>query len=204
MVGPAQRAAGRERWPGPAAPPGDGATTPRRFAGGPRLTVGVSGTDAHAHRVRFLGRNVTIFPYGEVFRAFTNYLLLPGPLPSEFEAAQGAILGAMRDGRLYFANRRLGDALGLEFELKASDGSAAGPGEALAFSEGTAACAWSPRPATLRILRDGVEVARGRGRTLAAPADRPGSYRLEVRRFGEAWAYTNPAALLPGGPARPD
>jgi hypothetical protein len=182
----------------------DGAATGDRFAGGSRLTVGVSGTDAHAHRVRFLSRNVTIFPYGDIFRGFTNYLLLRDPLPSEFEAAQGAILGAMRDGRLYFANRRLGDALGLEFELKAPDGSAAGPGEALAFSEGTAVCARSPRPATLRILRDGTEVARGRGRTLAAAADRPGSYRLEARRFGEAWAYTNPTALLPDGPARSD
>jgi hypothetical protein len=167
------------------------------FAGGDRLTVGVSGTDVHAFRIRALGRTLTIFPYAQVFRAFTNYLRLPAPLPTDIEPARAAILSAIADGRLYFANRRLGDALGLELTAAGPDGREAGPGEWLAWAGGAELRVHSPRHAALRLLRDGTEIARGSGRSLRVEAPGPGSYRLEARRFGEPWAYTNPVVLTP-------
>ena len=177
--------------------PGPGGSDEPRFAGGARLTVGVSGTDAHAFRVRAFGRTWTIFPYLQVFRAFTNYLLLDEPLPADLEPARSAILRAIGEGRLYFANRRLGDALGLEFTAGDSGGRHVGSGGWLPWKSGGAQVrVASPLPASLRILRDGEEIARTHGRTLAADAPGPGSYRVEAWRFGEPWAFTNPIALL--------
>ncbi len=170
-----------------------------RFNGGPRLTVGVSGTDAHAFKVPFLGRTLTIFPYADLFRAFTNYLVLDGPLPGAFEAARTTVLDAIGAGRLFFANRRLGDALGTELEAVDPAGCRAGPGGCLAWSEGCVIRATTPRAARLRLLRDGTEVAGGHGRELEHTATRPGAYRLEARRFGEPWLFSNPVVLRRAG-----
>ena len=171
------------------------------YNGGRRLTVGVSGTDAHAFKVRFLGLTLTIFPYAELFRAFTNYLVLERPLPSDYPAAQGEILDALGAGRLYFANRRLGDALGTELEAGDASDRRAGPGGCVAWSEDCAISVRTPRVADLRLLRDGAEVARARGRELVVERARPGAYRLEARRFGEPWCFTNPVVVRP--PVRP-
>ncbi len=175
------------------------ATGPGPFAGGSRLTVGVSGTDAHAFRVRAFRRTFTIFPYVQLFRAFTNYLRLPGPLPGDIDGARSAILSAIAEGRLYFANRRLGDALGLDLVAHGPAGASAGPGEWLPWTGAAELRAVSPRPADLRILRNGEELARGRGRELCIDVRLPGTYRLEARRFGEPWAFTNPVVIGPGG-----
>ncbi len=177
---------------------GSSATAPIRFAGGDRLTVGVSGTDAHAFKVPAFGRTITIFPYRQVFQTFTNYLRLAEPLPAEIAPARRMILSAIAEGRLYFANRRLGDARGLDLVAIAPDGRVAGPGEALPWCPGTELRASSPLRAALTLLRDGAVVARGRG-SVAVAAEGPGAYRLEARRFGEPWAYTNPVVLAPSG-----
>ncbi len=179
-------------------PPAPDELPPARFAGGDRLTVGVSGTDAHAFKVRALGRTLTIFPYRQVFRTFTNYLRLPGPLPSEIAPARRMILSAIADGRLHFANRRLGDARGLDLTASDPGGRVAGPGEALPWCPEIELRAASPLPAGLTLLRNGVVVARGRS-SLAVGAGEPGAYRLEARRFGEPWAFTNPVVLMPTG-----
>lgn len=167
------------------------------FEGGERLTVGVSGTDAHAFKVRAFGRTLTIFPYLQVFRTFTNYLLLDAPLPRDLPGARDAILAAIGAGRLYFANRQLGDALGLELLAVLPDGRSAGPGDGLPWREGASLEVRSPADGVLRVLRNGVEVARSIGRTLSVRADGPGAYRVEVTRSGRPWAYTNPVVLAP-------
>jgi len=183
----------------PRGPQGRPATGPGPFVGGSRLTVGVSGTDAHAFRVRAFRRTFTIFPYVQLFRAFTNYLRLPGPLPGDIDGARSAILSAIAEGRLYFANRRLGDALGLDLVAHGATGSSAGPGEWLPWTGEAELRAVSPLPADLRILRNGEEFARGRGRELCIDIRLPGTYRLEARRFGEPWAFTNPVVMAPAG-----
>ena len=181
----------------PASAAGPGQPSATRFAGGDRLTVGVSGTDAHAFRIRAFRRTITIFPYVQVFRAFTNYLLLPEPLPPGIAEARRAILRAIGDGRLYFANRRLGDALGLDLVAGGPDGRVAGPGETLAWRGDAEVRATVPLPAALTLLRNGAPIARARGRRLTARVPGPGAYRLEARRFGEPWAFTNPVILVP-------
>lgn len=167
------------------------------FAGGERLTVGVSGVDAHAYRVRFVGRTWTIFPYRQVFRTFTNVLLLEAPLPADPPAARAAILGAIAAGRLLFANRRLGDPLGVAFAGAGAGGGHVGIGGEAEVAPGAPVelRAGSPLPAGIRLLRDGLEVIRVRGRELAWAATAPGAYRVEMTRFEEPWLFTDPIVL---------
>ena len=54
----------------------------------------------------------------------------------------------------------------------------------------------SPLVADLRLLKDGHEVARARGRALSFETEEPGVYRVEAyRRYRlkrRAWVFSNP------------
>lgn len=166
------------------------------FAGGAHLTVGVSGLDAHGEGIRVLGRRITVFPYRRVFRTFTNVLLLDGPLPSAPLAARTAILGAIRDGRLYFADRTHGDPLGARFEADLSQGRLDIGGRAtLRPGERVELHARLPAEAEIRLLRDGEPVGATRGTELWQRVTLPGAYRVEARRAGHPWLFTNPIVL---------
>lgn len=168
------------------------------FEGGPRMTVGVSGADAHGEGIRLLGRHWTVFPYARVFRAYTNVLLLGSPLPEDPDAARGAILAAIRDGRLFFADRTRGDPLGASFAATVA-GARVGIGGRVALARnGTAELAVElPETADIRLLRDGVVIASATGRALRAVDTGPGAYRVEAMRGGRAWLFTNPIVLAP-------
>ena len=57
----------------------------------------------------------------------------------------------------------------------------------------------TPADAKLRLLRDGVEIAGGLGRSLDTEVEEPGVYRVEaVRRAGgreRTWILSNPIYL---------
>ena len=166
------------------------------YEGGARLTVGVSGVDAHGEGIRVLGRRWTVFPYERVFRTFTNVLLLDAPLPGEPFAARAAILAAIREGRLLFADRTRGDPLGARFEASLPSGRLGVGGRGVLPPRGVAELRASlPLGAEILLLRDGERVAATRGRELAASASEPGAYRIEARRSGREWLFSNPIVL---------
>jgi hypothetical protein len=185
----------------PLAGGGSSTGSPARFAGGERLTVGVSGVDAHGEGFRLFGRRWTVFPYERVFRTYTNVLLLDAALPVEPASARVArttILGAIRDGRVLFADRSRGDPLGTSFEAFVPDGRAGIGGLAVLGASATAELsARLPVDAEIHLLRDGEPFALARGRELRATTSRPGAYRIEARRAGRAWLFTNPIVLAP-------
>jgi hypothetical protein len=173
-----------------------------RFAGGDRLTVGVSGVDAHGEGFRLFGRRWTVFPYERVFGTYTNVLLLEAPLPTEAAAARAArttILGAIRDGRVLFADRSGGDPLGTTFEAFLPDRRVGIGGAAALAAPATAELsARLPIAAEIQLLRDGEPFATANGRELRATTSLPGAYRIEARRAGRAWLFTNPIVLVQG------
>lgn len=169
-----------------------------RFAGGDRLTVGVSGVDAHGEGFRLLGRRWTVFPYERVFRTYTNVLLLEAPLPAEAVDARAAILGAIRDGRVLFADRSRGDPLGTSFEAFLPEGRTGVGGAAVLRASATAELSASlPVDAEIHLLCDGEPFATAKGRELRAATSRPGAYRIEAHRAGRPWLFTNPIVLAP-------
>jgi len=166
------------------------------FVGGPHLTVGVSGVDAHGEGVRFLGRRWTVFPYARVFRTFTNVLLLDRPLPAKPLAARTAILAAIRDGHVLFADRTCGDPLGTRYEAWLPSRRLGIGGRGVLPASGVAELRVRlPLDADIHLLRDGERIAQAQGRGLVAAAAEPGAYRVEARRSGREWLFTNPIVL---------
>ncbi len=169
-----------------------------RFEGGPRLTVGVSGVDAHGEGFDVFGRRVTVFPYRRVFGTYTNVLLIDGPLPGDTARARELVLGAIRSGHLLFADRTHGDPLGTSFEATLTDGRLGIGASAALPADGAELTVDLPLDADIAILRDGRPVATARGRRLEARVGVPGAYRVEARRNERPWLFTNPIVLLPG------
>ena len=182
----------------PDGPANDGAVVAAgpRFVGGPRLTVGVSGVDAHGEGFNVFGRHVTVFPYRRVFGTYTNVLLLDERLPAAPGAAREALLGAIRAGRLLFADRTRGDPLGTRFEAHLPDARVGIGGWATLPPGGAEIAATLQVDAEMILYRDGQPVATARGRKLHTTATRTGAYRLEARRSDRPWLFTNPIVLV--------
>jgi len=146
--------------------------------------------------VRFLGRRWTVFPYARVFRTFTNVLLLDRPLPAKPLAARTAILAAIRDGHVLFADRTRGDPLGTRYEAWLPSRRLGIGGRGVLPASGVAELRVRlPLDADIHLLRDGERIAQAQGRGLVAAAAEHGAYRVEARRSGREWLFTNPIVL---------
>jgi stage V sporulation protein SpoVS len=132
--------------------------------------------------------------YARSFRQLRTHVLCSA-LPSGSLAEDRALVyEALGAGRCYIAVDALAPARG--FSFWASDGLVMG-GEA-AFA-GQTLHAQLPRPAELRLVKDGVVVASVAGAGLECEADGPGVYRVEgrLRYRGRSltWIVSNPIYL---------
>ncbi len=153
----------------------------------------VGGADVHAFHYRFGFLAYTLIPYKVGFQAIRTHLLLDRALTGRFEDDSAAVLTALKEGRSFVSNFRHGDARGFRF-WGMDAGALFGPGTERFFRPGAVLHARAPRPATMTLLRDGVEVFSA-GESLTFNVRQPGVYRLEVARRGKAWIYTNPIWL---------
>jgi hypothetical protein len=161
-----------------------------------KRTFGVAGVDAHAmqHRAPW-GGTIEVFSYQRTFATLTNYLLLDAPLSDDNATAHRQLHTALRQGRLYFANRLDGDPPRLP--LVATRGSRCWHvGDSPSLAEGTVTLTATTGPRTLlRLMHNGSLLAAGTG-SLRHRADMPGVYRLEAcHHSGRPWLYTNPIYL---------
>ncbi len=163
---------------------------------GGKRTFGVAGVDAHAmkHRAPW-GGTIEVFSYQRTFATLTNYLLLDEPLSADSATAHQQIHTALRQGRLYFANRLDGDPP--HPPLVATRGSNCWHmGDSPSLSEGTITLSANTGPRTmLRLIHNGSLLAAAT-ESLRHRADMPGVYRLEAyHQSGRPWLYTNPIYL---------
>ena len=167
--------------------------------GARRRVVGIGGLDAHQFGRRIGGRVIRPMGYGRSFRQLRTHVLTDEPLTRDLEHDRRQVYGALREGRCYIAASAVAPAHGFRFW-------AAGPAGELAMgAEGAAADGpWDlraelPRPADVRLLRDGEEVTRGDTPALAHRASGPGVYRIEARREAHGsertWILSNPIYL---------
>jgi hypothetical protein len=111
-----------------------------------------------------------------------------------------ALLDALSRGRCYVAFDWIADPTGFRFEgrvaRRGKSDRVVPMGETLHRRDRPELVVESPLDAEIRLLRDGREVARGRGRSLSHAAAEPGVYRAEVwvTIAGEPrpWIYANP------------
>jgi len=167
---------------------------PERYASGPpegnlrewdrlnrsRRVVAVGGVDAHQIGKRVFNRWVIrLMGYARTFRQLHTHVLLAEPPTGELEHDRAQVYDALREGSSYIAVDHLAPAAGFAF-----------------WEDEGVVRARLPRPAEIRLLRDGEEVARTDGAELDHAVAEPGSYRVEARLDGRVWILSNPVPDL--------
>ncbi len=163
-----------------------------------REVVGYVGVDAHAlNYPLFYGLfHVKVFHYKVQFRSLLTHLLLEEPLDSEnFKKAKSQILKALREGRHFGANHRLGNPQGFRFQALVDNQpilplSRIDPGCKVEFF------AQAPAEAELVLLRNGKEIVRVKGRILRHTTEKDGIWRVEVHQKRKGWIYSNPIRIV--------
>jgi hypothetical protein len=142
-----------------------------------RRVVAIGGLDAHQIGLRVRGHvPLRLMGYARSFRQLRTHVLCTS-LPSGSLAEDRALVyDALGAGRCYIAVDALAPARG--FSFWASDGTLMG--EEAPFARQTLHASL-PRPAELRLVRDGAVVESIAGASLEWQADRPGVYRVDAR-----------------------
>jgi hypothetical protein len=164
-----------------------------------RRCVGLGGTDAHQIGLR-LGNRVPLrlMAYKRSFRYLHTHLLAERPLARDLEADRETLYSALRAGHAYIAMDALAPARGFRFwsdgERPLIMGDEAPAGDVRVLR------AELPRPARVRIMCDGREVASaGAVTTVEHEAKGAGVYRIEAYLTANGrdrtWILSNPIYL---------
>jgi hypothetical protein len=166
--------------------------------GAARRCAGIGGLDAHQIGIRMGGRvPLRLMSYRRSFRYLRTHVLAARPLSGRLDEDRAGVLEGLRAGSAYIAMDALAPARGFTF-------TAEGPGAPPMGGEAPAAPftlrTRTPRPAALRLLRDGDVIAAANQVTeLAADVAEPGVYRVEalLRAHGRdrTWILSNPIYL---------
>ncbi len=163
-----------------------------------RRVVGVGGLDAHQFGRRIGGRTIRLMSYHRSFRQLRTHVLVREPLDGELAHDRDLVFEALREGRCYIAVHPVAPARGFRFFGERRGG------ERVEMGSEAPAGDWDlhaqlPRPADVRLLRDGEEVARLHAPALAHRAEGPGVYRaeayLETHGAQRTWILSNPVYL---------
>jgi hypothetical protein len=165
-----------------------------------KRVVAVAGVDAHQFGRRIAGRVVRLMGYQRSFRYLRTHVLLERPLTGELGHDREAVFGALREGRCYLAMDAPAPATGFRLWADGPQGELPMGGEAPAGE-------WTlharlPRPATLRLIRDGELVAERHTAGLEHRVEESGVWRVEAclpprRGSGRerTWIISNPVYL---------
>jgi hypothetical protein len=158
-----------------------------------RRVPAIGGLDAHQHGIRIRGRVRSPMPHARYFALLQTHVLLPGPPSGEPEADRAAVHEALGEGRCYLAFEGLAPGRGFRCWAESGDG-AVPMGALVDAGRPWTLGARTPRPARLRLLRDGLPVLEAEGERLEHAAEQPGCYRLEARLPGDErlWLAGNP------------
>ncbi len=166
--------------------------------GASRRVVGIGGVDAHQFGRRIAGRVVRLMSYSRSFGQLHTRVLAAEPLTGDIEHDRDQVYAALRAGRCYIAAPQVAAPAGFEFFAEHVGG------QRLEMGGEATAAGWTlhtllPRPAHVRLLRDGSEVAGLHAPALVHAARGPGVYRveatLETHGAERTWILSNPIYL---------
>jgi len=152
--------------------------------------AGVGSVDVHAFPYKLGPLRLVVFPYKVQFKSIRTHLIIERELSKDIKTAKGQILGAIRDCRVFISNYRWGDASRFNAEILTKDGVVQIGGEKT-FEEGYRMQVKIPKDSQAAIIRNGKVYARFNGKKAEIPISAPGLYRVEVKRSGKGWIYTN-------------
>lgn len=158
-----------------------------------RRVVGVGGLDAHQFGVRVAGQALRLMSYHRSFRQLRTHVLVREAPDGNLAHDRAQVFEALREGRCYIATHAVAPGRGFRFSAEGVE-----MGAEAAFA-GQELRVELPRPAEVRLLRDGEEVAQVEGASLTHRADGPGVYRVEayLETHGQrrTWILSNPVYL---------
>jgi len=155
-----------------------------------RRVVGIAGIDAHQIGWRVRGRvPLRLMSYARSFRFLRTHVLVEEPLSGQLEHDRAHVFDALRSGRCYMSVDSLAPPRGFTF------GAEGVPMGGEAMFAGQTLVASVPRPAELRLVRNGEELARVDGSDLSHEAAAPGVYRVEAHLGDRTWILSNPVYL---------
>jgi hypothetical protein len=171
-----------------------------------RPVVALAGADAHGgtgrpaeDSNRSLSGTVGIPSYQASFAAFSNRVVLDHPLTGNAAEDARALFAAIRKGSVFTAIDALAGPAVLDFHVESGPQTVGMGGVMTGSAEATiVARAPQPRGAELLLLRDGREIARGRGEIRHTVSGAHGAYRVEARMPGAPgtppvpWLVSNP------------
>lgn len=161
-------------------------------AGKTRRVVGLGTLDVHAKRLPGVSY-VRVLPYAFAFRTVRTHILIDEPLNrSNAAEASRQVYRAVERGRCFMAHDGFADSTGFHFTLQTQGAIAAMMGDEVAYVDGSTLQAATPEPARIAVVRDGTVVAQTEGKRIRYDARSPGVYRIEARRHGRPWIYSNP------------
>jgi hypothetical protein len=136
---------------------------------------------------------VRVMGYHRSFRFIRTHALCDEAPSGEVDHDREQVFAALRSGRCYISVDSVAPAGGFRFEaddVPMGGEAPAGPRTLLAHV---------PKPARLRLLRDGSEVASAEGDELSHEVEAPGVYRVEAYRRSKGrertWILSNPIYL---------
>jgi hypothetical protein len=157
--------------------------------------VAIGGLDAHQVGVRVRGRvPLKLMSYRRSFSFLRTHALCERAPTGALEHDRTQIYAALRSGRCYLAMDSLAPARGFSFWAEGRQGM-------LTMGDETGAAelqlrARVPRPASLRLLRDGKMIAESATDQLEHAVKGTGVYRLEARLEAHGrertWIVSNP------------
>jgi hypothetical protein len=179
-----------------------------------RHVVAVAGHDAHGglgEETGARGRRLHVPSYESAFRTFSVNVQVNEALKGKAVEDAGAVLEAIRRGRVFTAVDAIASPAALDF--RATDGPAtAMAGDVLAdngHEVGFIARAAMPAGAAVVLLHDGTVVRDSSSSTLEYSTRSPGSYRVEVRIPGAPgtppvpWIVSSPIFRFAAAPTEP-
>jgi len=166
-----------------------------------RKVVAIGGTDAHAFKFGFGPVKPRIFPYRYLFRTINTHIISETPFSGDAAHDKEVVYSAIERGRCFVGYDLLGDTRGFRFTAS-SGGERAVMGGDIPFTKGMKLEVALPGQAFVRVIKDGVVWAEGKGAGLGFEPDSPGVYRVEAYRRGLlggrwAWIISNPVYVRP-------
>ncbi len=162
-----------------------------------RRIVGIGGADAHAARVGYWPFSLTIFPYRHSFSAIRTHIYTREPLAADWHRAEQQLLEGLLQGRVAIVNAALGSETGFRLWVQRESGLAEPMGTDVAYDAQWMLRGLSPVPVAWEIFCNGQLAARQDGSLVQYKPDRPGVWRVALRRGPRraVWIYSNPIYL---------
>ncbi len=158
--------------------------------------VAIGGSDAHALHMSMGPLHRVIFPYEFHFRTVNTHVLIPEPLTGDVLTDKKMIYDALGAGRCFVGYDLPASTRGFTFKARGLEQSVI-MGEEISAKRGVTLQAHLPKPAEIRLLKDGKTIGIWKGsQACAYSATEPGVYRVEAWKnylgAKRGWIFSNP------------